>query len=71
MFTYFLAASRPSMLKLVLAGFGDPERRLKYSFHTQPQEGKNMGVIWTVVLGLVIGLIAKLIHPARKTWALS
>jgi uncharacterized membrane protein YeaQ/YmgE (transglycosylase-associated protein family) len=25
-----------------------------------------MGVIWTIVLGFVIGLIAKLIHPGRE-----
>jgi uncharacterized membrane protein YeaQ/YmgE (transglycosylase-associated protein family) len=25
-----------------------------------------MGVIWTIVLGFVIGVIAKLIHPGRE-----
>jgi uncharacterized membrane protein YeaQ/YmgE (transglycosylase-associated protein family) len=25
-----------------------------------------MGIIWTIVLGLVIGLIAKLIHPGKE-----
>jgi uncharacterized membrane protein YeaQ/YmgE (transglycosylase-associated protein family) len=25
-----------------------------------------MGVIWTIVLGFVIGLIAKFIHPGRE-----
>jgi uncharacterized membrane protein YeaQ/YmgE (transglycosylase-associated protein family) len=25
-----------------------------------------MGVIWTIVLGLVIGLIAKLLHPGKE-----
>ncbi len=25
-----------------------------------------MGIIWTIVLGLVIGVIAKLIHPGRE-----
>ncbi len=25
-----------------------------------------MGVIWTIVLGFVIGLIAKLIHPGKE-----
>ena len=25
-----------------------------------------MGVIWTIVLGLVIGIIAKLIHPGKE-----
>jgi uncharacterized membrane protein YeaQ/YmgE (transglycosylase-associated protein family) len=25
-----------------------------------------MGFIWTIVLGLVIGLIAKLLHPGRE-----
>lgn len=25
-----------------------------------------MGIIWTIVLGFVIGLIAKLIHPQRE-----
>jgi uncharacterized membrane protein YeaQ/YmgE (transglycosylase-associated protein family) len=25
-----------------------------------------MGVIWTIVLGLAIGLIAKLIHPGKE-----
>jgi uncharacterized membrane protein YeaQ/YmgE (transglycosylase-associated protein family) len=25
-----------------------------------------MGIFWTIVLGLVIGLIAKLLHPGRE-----
>jgi len=25
-----------------------------------------MGIIWTIVLGFIIGLIAKLIHPGRE-----
>ena len=25
-----------------------------------------MGIIWTIVLGFVIGVIAKLIHPGRE-----
>jgi uncharacterized membrane protein YeaQ/YmgE (transglycosylase-associated protein family) len=25
-----------------------------------------MGIIWTIVLGLVIGLIAKLVHPGKE-----
>ncbi len=25
-----------------------------------------MGIIWTIVLGFVIGLIAKLIHPGKE-----
>ncbi len=25
-----------------------------------------MGILWTIVLGFVIGLIAKLIHPGRE-----
>ncbi|HWR89786.1 MAG TPA: GlsB/YeaQ/YmgE family stress response membrane protein [Dissulfurispiraceae bacterium] len=25
-----------------------------------------MGIIWTIILGLVIGVIAKLIHPGRE-----
>jgi uncharacterized membrane protein YeaQ/YmgE (transglycosylase-associated protein family) len=25
-----------------------------------------MGIIWTIVLGFVIGLIAKLVHPGRE-----
>jgi uncharacterized membrane protein YeaQ/YmgE (transglycosylase-associated protein family) len=32
----------------------------------QPQGGKNMGILWTIVLGLVIGLIAKLLHPGKE-----
>jgi len=28
--------------------------------------GKNMGIIWTIVLGFVIGLIAKFIHPGKE-----
>jgi uncharacterized membrane protein YeaQ/YmgE (transglycosylase-associated protein family) len=32
----------------------------------QLKGGKNMGVIWTIVLGFVIGLLAKLIHPGRE-----
>ena len=26
----------------------------------------NMGIIWTIVLGLVIGIIAKLLHPGKE-----
>ena len=29
-----------------------------------------MGVIWTIVLGFVIGLIAKFIHPGRENMGL-
>jgi len=29
-----------------------------------------MGVIWTIVLGFVIGLIAKLIHPGKENMGL-
>jgi uncharacterized membrane protein YeaQ/YmgE (transglycosylase-associated protein family) len=47
-------------------GFGNPKRQLKYPFHIQHQGGKSMGIIWTIVLGLVIGVIAKLIHPGRE-----
>ena len=36
------------------------------SLHIQPQGGKNMGIIWTIVLGLVIGLIAKLVVPGKE-----
>ena len=25
-----------------------------------------MGIIWTIVLGLVIGIIAKLLHPGKE-----
>jgi uncharacterized membrane protein YeaQ/YmgE (transglycosylase-associated protein family) len=25
-----------------------------------------MGILWTIVLGFVIGLIAKLIHPGKE-----
>ncbi len=25
-----------------------------------------MGIIWTIVLGLVIGVIAKLVHPGKE-----
>jgi uncharacterized membrane protein YeaQ/YmgE (transglycosylase-associated protein family) len=25
-----------------------------------------MGIIWTIVLGFVIGLIAKLVHPGKE-----
>jgi uncharacterized membrane protein YeaQ/YmgE (transglycosylase-associated protein family) len=38
--------------------------------HIQYQGGKNMGVIWTIVLGFVIGLIAKLIHPGKENMGL-
>jgi uncharacterized membrane protein YeaQ/YmgE (transglycosylase-associated protein family) len=47
-------------------GLGNPPHRLKYLFHVQPKGGKNMGVIWTIVLGFVIGLIAKLVHPGKE-----
>jgi uncharacterized membrane protein YeaQ/YmgE (transglycosylase-associated protein family) len=29
-----------------------------------------MGVIWTIVLGFVIGLIAKLLHPGKENMGL-
>ena len=32
--------------------------------------GKNMGIIWTIVLGFLIGLIAKLIHPGKENMGL-
>ena len=25
-----------------------------------------MGIVWTIVLGFVVGLVAKLIHPGRE-----
>jgi uncharacterized membrane protein YczE len=34
-------------------------------------ERKTMGIVWTIVLGFVIGLFAKFLHPARRTWASS
>ena len=29
-----------------------------------------MGILWTIVLGLVIGVVAKLIHPGRENMGL-
>ncbi len=29
-----------------------------------------MGIIWTIVLGFIIGLIAKLIHPGKENMGL-
>jgi uncharacterized membrane protein YeaQ/YmgE (transglycosylase-associated protein family) len=29
-----------------------------------------MGIIWTIVLGFVIGFIAKLVHPGRENMGL-
>ena len=29
-----------------------------------------MGIIWTIVLGFVIGLIAKLVHPGKENMGL-
>ena len=29
-----------------------------------------MGVIWTIVLGFVIGIIAKLVHPGKENMGL-
>jgi uncharacterized membrane protein YeaQ/YmgE (transglycosylase-associated protein family) len=29
-----------------------------------------MGIIWTLVLGLVIGLVAKLVHPGKENMGL-
>jgi uncharacterized membrane protein YeaQ/YmgE (transglycosylase-associated protein family) len=29
-----------------------------------------MGILWTIVLGLVIGLIAKLVHPGKENMGL-
>jgi len=46
--------------------FGNPAHWISYSFYIELQGGKNMGVIWTIVLGFVIGLIAKFVHPGRE-----
>src|SRR5512136_2959418 len=54
----------------IAEGFGNPECRPKYSFHIQPYRGKNMGIIWTIVLGFVIGFIAKLVHPGKENMGL-
>jgi uncharacterized membrane protein YeaQ/YmgE (transglycosylase-associated protein family) len=51
-------------------GLENPERRLEYWFHIQPYGGKSMGIIWTIVLGFVIGFIAKLVHPGRENMGL-
>lgn len=29
-----------------------------------------MGIVWTIVLGLVIGIIAKLLHPGKENMGL-
>jgi uncharacterized membrane protein YeaQ/YmgE (transglycosylase-associated protein family) len=29
-----------------------------------------MGIVWTIVLGFVIGLIAKLVHPGKENMGL-
>lgn len=29
-----------------------------------------MGIVWTIVLGLVIGVIAKLVHPGKENMGL-
>jgi uncharacterized membrane protein YeaQ/YmgE (transglycosylase-associated protein family) len=29
-----------------------------------------MGIVWTIVLGLVIGVVAKLIHPGKENMGL-
>jgi uncharacterized membrane protein YeaQ/YmgE (transglycosylase-associated protein family) len=34
--------------------------------HIQLQGGENMGILWTIVLGFVIGLIAKFVHPGKE-----
>jgi len=36
------------------------------AFYIQSRGGKNMGFIWTIVLGLVIGVIAKLVVPGKE-----
>jgi len=47
-------------------GFGNPAHRPENMFHIPSYGGKNMGIIWTIVLGLVIGLIAKLVVPGKE-----
>jgi len=55
---------------LYVKDFRNPLHRLKYSFHIQLQGGKKMGIIWTIVLGLVIGVIAKLVVPGKENMGL-
>jgi uncharacterized membrane protein YeaQ/YmgE (transglycosylase-associated protein family) len=52
-------------------GFEKSVHRLKYSFHIQPKGGKNMGIIWTIVLGFVIGLLAKVLHPGKENMGIT
>jgi len=53
-----------------MESLGNFERRLGYWFHIQPCGRKNMGIIWTIVLGFVIGLVAKLLHPGKENMGL-
>jgi len=35
------------------------------AYHVVFKGGRGMGVIWTIVLGFVIGVVAKLLHPGK------
>src|SRR5512139_98157 len=41
-------------------------KKLRDANHLCNKGGKNMGIIWTIVLGFVIGLIAKLVVPGKE-----
>jgi uncharacterized membrane protein YeaQ/YmgE (transglycosylase-associated protein family) len=40
--------------------------RVQNLFRTRLQEGKSIGLLRTIVLGLVIGLVAELVHPGKQ-----
>ena len=46
-------------------GFWNHEVGQRIHSTSKSQGGDNMGIIWTIVLGFIIGLIAKLVHPGR------
>ena len=43
-----------------------PGRRIAISANRSVRKGNDMGIIWTIVLGFVIGVIAKLVHPGKE-----
>ena len=46
-------------------GFGNHEVGQRIHSTSKSQRGDSMGIIWTIVLGFIIGVIAKLVHPGR------
>jgi len=54
-------------MKVDAEGSTCPQRSPKdSSLHIQRKRDKTMGIIWTIILGFIIGVVAKLIHPGKE-----